>query len=118
MLILTDNFHSGWMKTVEEKVEKGRVQIDPPLFVCFVFLEEQYVSDIVNYIDHGDPQIRGATAILCGTIVCSILTKSRFDVENWLSSITTSTGNTWVHLLRLEFGAFSCALTLIFFFNC
>nr|XP_056711144.1 huntingtin [Euleptes europaea] len=56
---------------------------------------EQYVSDIVNYIDHGDPQIRGATAILCGTIVCSILTKSRFDVENWLTSTTASTGNSF-----------------------
>uniref|UniRef100_A0A8C4VRD4 Huntingtin n=1 Tax=Gopherus evgoodei TaxID=1825980 RepID=A0A8C4VRD4_9SAUR len=44
---------------------------------------EQYVSDVLNYIDHGDPQIRGATAILCGTIVYSILNKSRFDVENW-----------------------------------
>ncbi|XP_077157717.1 huntingtin isoform X3 [Paroedura picta] len=57
--------------------------------------EEQYVSDIVNYIDHGDPQIRGATAILCGTIVCSILTKSRFDVENWLANIAVSTGNSF-----------------------
>ncbi|XP_061440675.1 huntingtin [Rhineura floridana] len=55
--------------------------------------EEQYISDIVNYIDHGDPQIRGATAILCGTIVFSILSKSRFDVENWLASIRASTGN-------------------------
>lgn len=100
---------------MKRKLRKAAYKLIPPLFVCFVFLEEQYVSDIVNYIDHGDPQIRGATAILCGTIVCSILTKSRFDVENWLSSITTSTGNTGVHLLRLEFGAFSCALTLIFF---
>ncbi|XP_066488921.1 huntingtin [Tiliqua scincoides] len=55
--------------------------------------EEQYVSDIVNYIDHGDPQIRGATAILCGTIVHSILSKSRFEVETWLAGIRTSTGN-------------------------
>ncbi|XP_042325579.1 huntingtin [Sceloporus undulatus] len=55
--------------------------------------EEEFVKDIVNYIDHGDPQIRGATAILCGTIVYSILTKSRFDVENWLASIRVSTGN-------------------------
>ncbi|XP_060634006.2 huntingtin isoform X2 [Anolis sagrei] len=57
--------------------------------------EEEYVKDIMNYIDHGDPQIRGATAILCGTIVYSILTKSRFDVENWLASIRVSTGNTF-----------------------
>ncbi|KAM9142848.1 huntingtin isoform 2-T2 [Pangshura tecta] len=55
--------------------------------------EEQYVSDILNYIDHGDPQIRGATAILCGTIVYSILNKSRFDVENWLANVRSSTGN-------------------------
>ncbi|XP_058693316.1 huntingtin isoform X3 [Poecile atricapillus] len=55
--------------------------------------EEQYVSDILNYIDHGDPQIRGATAILCGTIVNSILIKSRFDVEKWLMNVRSSTGN-------------------------
>ncbi|NWV76022.1 HD protein, partial [Dasyornis broadbenti] len=55
--------------------------------------EEQYVSDILNYIDHGDPQIRGATAILCGTIVNSILIKSRFDVEKWLINVRNSTGN-------------------------
>ncbi|NWW82021.1 HD protein, partial [Climacteris rufus] len=55
--------------------------------------EEQYVSDILNYIDHGDPQIRGATAILCGTIVNSILLKSRFDVEKWLINVRSSTGN-------------------------
>ncbi|EMP35554.1 Huntingtin, partial [Chelonia mydas] len=55
--------------------------------------EEQYVSDVLNYIDHGDPQIRGATAILCGTIVYSILNKSRFDVENWLANVRSSTGN-------------------------
>ncbi|XP_072857095.2 huntingtin isoform X2 [Pogona vitticeps] len=55
--------------------------------------EEEYVKDILNYIDHGDPQIRGATAILCGTIIYSILSKSRFDVENWLACIRVSTGN-------------------------
>uniref|UniRef100_A0A669P4L9 Huntingtin n=1 Tax=Phasianus colchicus TaxID=9054 RepID=A0A669P4L9_PHACC len=55
--------------------------------------KEQYVSDILNYIDHGDPQIRGATAILCGTIINSILLKSRFDVEKWLVNVRSSTGN-------------------------
>ncbi|NXJ12059.1 HD protein, partial [Odontophorus gujanensis] len=55
--------------------------------------EEQYVSDILNYIDHGDPQIRGATAILCGTIINSILLKSRFDVEKWLVNVRNSTGS-------------------------
>ncbi|XP_063313793.1 huntingtin [Pelobates fuscus] len=57
--------------------------------------EKQYVSDIVNYINHGDPQVRGATAILCGTIVFSILNKSRFDAENWLAHVKSSTGNTF-----------------------
>ncbi|NXG43244.1 HD protein, partial [Psilopogon haemacephalus] len=55
--------------------------------------EEQYVSDVLNYIEHGDPQIRGATAILCGTIINSILIKSRFDVEKWLLNVRSSTGN-------------------------
>ncbi|XP_006893721.1 PREDICTED: huntingtin [Elephantulus edwardii] len=57
--------------------------------------EEQYVSDILNYIDHGDPQIRGATAILCGTLVHSILTRSRFHVSDWLGAMRGLTGNTF-----------------------
>ncbi|XP_064420262.1 huntingtin isoform X1 [Latimeria chalumnae] len=56
--------------------------------------EEQYVSDVLKYIEHGDPQIRGATAILCGTIIHSILSKSRFNVESWMSSVKSSTENT------------------------
>ncbi|XP_012879339.1 PREDICTED: huntingtin [Dipodomys ordii] len=55
--------------------------------------EEQYVSDILNYIDHGDPQVRGATAILCGTLICSILSRSRFQVGDWLGTIRVLTGN-------------------------
>ncbi|KAL7976412.1 hypothetical protein Chor_015476 [Crotalus horridus] len=55
--------------------------------------EEQYVKDIVNYIDHGDPQIRGTTAILCGTIIYSILVQSCFSVESWLENIKASPGN-------------------------
>lgn len=57
--------------------------------------EEQYVSDILNYINHGDPQIRGATAILCGTIIYSILNKSRFDAETWINNVKDATGNTF-----------------------
>ncbi|MGH0149362.1 UNVERIFIED_CONTAM: hypothetical protein FKN15_015158 [Acipenser sinensis] len=55
--------------------------------------EQQYISDILKYIDHGDPQIRGATAVLCGTIIYSILNKTRFNVESWLANVKTSTGN-------------------------
>ncbi|XP_037064081.1 huntingtin isoform X3 [Peromyscus leucopus] len=57
--------------------------------------EEQYVSDILNYIDHGDPQVRGATAILCGTLIYSILSRSRLRVGDWLGTIRTLTGNTF-----------------------
>lgn len=57
--------------------------------------EEQYVSDILNYIDHGDPQVRGATAILCGTLIYSILSRSRLRVGDWLGNIRTLTGNTF-----------------------
>ncbi|XP_062068838.1 huntingtin isoform X1 [Lepus europaeus] len=57
--------------------------------------EEQYVSDILNYIDHGDPQVRGATAILCGTLISSILSRSRFCVEDWMGTVRTLTGNTF-----------------------
>ncbi|XP_066242929.1 huntingtin isoform X4 [Saccopteryx leptura] len=57
--------------------------------------EEQYVSDILSYIDHGDPQVRGATAILCGTLICSILSRSHFQVGDWMGSVRTQTGNTF-----------------------
>ncbi|XP_023593769.1 huntingtin, partial [Trichechus manatus latirostris] len=57
--------------------------------------EEQYVSDILNYIDHGDPQVRGATAILCGTLVYSILSRARFHVGDWLGALRSLTGNTF-----------------------
>uniref|UniRef100_A0A9J8APY8 Huntingtin n=1 Tax=Cyprinus carpio carpio TaxID=630221 RepID=A0A9J8APY8_CYPCA len=39
--------------------------------------EQQYISDILQYIEHGDPQIRGATAILCGALIQAIQLKTR-----------------------------------------
>uniref|UniRef100_A0A8C7ACU7 Huntingtin n=1 Tax=Neovison vison TaxID=452646 RepID=A0A8C7ACU7_NEOVI len=57
--------------------------------------EEQYVSDILNYIDHGDPQVRGATAVLCGTLISSILSRSRFQVGDWMGTVRALTGNTF-----------------------
>lgn len=55
--------------------------------------DEQYISDVLNYIAHGDPQVRGATAILCGTLVCSILSRSRFRVGDWMGAVRTLTGS-------------------------
>ncbi|XP_064193966.1 huntingtin-like [Anguilla rostrata] len=55
--------------------------------------EQQYISDILGFVEHGDPQIRGATAVLCGTLIHSILKKTRFCVEPWLGSVRSSTGN-------------------------
>ncbi|KAB0354510.1 hypothetical protein FD755_023048 [Muntiacus reevesi] len=57
--------------------------------------EEQYVSDVLNYIEHGDPQVRGATAILCGTLVCSVLRRCRFHVAAWMGAVRARTGNTF-----------------------
>ncbi|KAM8804110.1 huntingtin [Rhynchonycteris naso] len=57
--------------------------------------EEQYISDVLSYVDHGDPQVRGATAILCGTLICSILSRSHFQVGDWMGSVQTRTGNTF-----------------------
>ncbi|XP_026341829.2 huntingtin [Ursus arctos] len=57
--------------------------------------EEQYVSDILSYIDHGDPQVRGATAVLCGTLISSILSRSRFQVGDWMGTVRALTGNTF-----------------------
>ncbi|XP_062376493.1 huntingtin isoform X2 [Sardina pilchardus] len=55
--------------------------------------EQQYISDILRYVDHGDPQIRGATAILCGALIQAILLKTRFNVETWLATVQSATGN-------------------------
>ncbi|CAG5929093.1 unnamed protein product [Menidia menidia] len=41
--------------------------------------EQQYISDVLGLVDHGDPQIRGATAILCGAIIQAALTKTRYN---------------------------------------
>lgn len=79
----------------------------------FVSTEEQYVSDILNYIDHGDPQVRGATAILCGTLIYSILSKSRLCVGNWLGNIRTLTGNGQFVLANSVY----CSQVHVSFFN-
>ncbi|XP_067838539.1 huntingtin isoform X1 [Heptranchias perlo] len=54
--------------------------------------EEQCISDILKYVDHGDPQIRGATALLCSTFIHSVLTKTRFNPESWLATVRGATG--------------------------
>uniref|UniRef100_A0A672KV16 Huntingtin n=1 Tax=Sinocyclocheilus grahami TaxID=75366 RepID=A0A672KV16_SINGR len=55
--------------------------------------EQQYISDILQYIEHGDPQIRGATAILCGALIQAIQLNTRYNTETWLSQIHSITGN-------------------------
>ncbi|XP_078146494.1 huntingtin isoform X4 [Centroberyx gerrardi] len=55
--------------------------------------EQQYISDVLGLIDHGDPQIRGATAILCGAIIQAALTKTRYNIHTWLASVQSATGN-------------------------
>ncbi|XP_068177228.1 huntingtin isoform X2 [Antennarius striatus] len=55
--------------------------------------EQQYISDVLGLIEHGDPQIRGATAILCGAIVQAALTKTRYNIHTWLASVQSATGN-------------------------
>ncbi|XP_061107320.1 huntingtin-like isoform X2 [Conger conger] len=55
--------------------------------------EQQYVTDVLHYIEHGDPQVRGATAVLCGAIICSVLHKTRFSAEPWLAQVQSFTGN-------------------------
>ncbi|KAG7222921.1 hypothetical protein INR49_015948 [Caranx melampygus] len=55
--------------------------------------EQQYISDVLGLIDHGDPQIRGATAILCGAILQAALTKTHYNIDTWLASVQSATGN-------------------------
>eukprot|EP00066_Takifugu_rubripes_P022022 XP_011611288.1 PREDICTED: huntingtin isoform X1 [Takifugu rubripes] len=55
--------------------------------------EQQYISDVLGFIDHGDPQIRGATAILCAAIIQAALSKMRYNIHSWLASVQSKTGN-------------------------
>ncbi|XP_075946777.1 huntingtin isoform X3 [Anarhichas minor] len=55
--------------------------------------EQQYISDMLGLIAHGDPQIRGATAILCAAIIQAALTKTRYNIHTWLASVQSATGN-------------------------
>lgn len=54
--------------------------------------EQQYISDILGLVNHGDPQIRGATAILCAAIIQAALTKTRYNIHTWLASVQSATG--------------------------
>ncbi|XP_033945672.1 huntingtin isoform X3 [Pseudochaenichthys georgianus] len=56
-------------------------------------VEQQYISDMLGLADHGDPQIRGAIAILCGAIIQAALTKTRYNIHSWLASVQSATGN-------------------------
>uniref|UniRef100_A0A3Q3IE51 Huntingtin n=1 Tax=Monopterus albus TaxID=43700 RepID=A0A3Q3IE51_MONAL len=71
--------------------------LHPEAFFNSLYLEpldeQQYISDVLGLIDHGDPQIRGATAILCGAIIQAALTKTRYNVHAWLASVRSTTGN-------------------------
>ncbi|XP_029909398.1 huntingtin isoform X3 [Myripristis murdjan] len=76
--------------------------LHPEAFFNFLYLEpldgipaeeQQYISDVLGFIDHGDPQIRGATAILCGAIIQAALTKTRYNIHTWLASVQSATGN-------------------------
>ncbi|XP_063739471.1 huntingtin isoform X5 [Eleginops maclovinus] len=55
--------------------------------------EQQYISDMLGLADHGDPQIRGAIAILCAAIIQAALTKTRYNIHSWLASVQSATGN-------------------------
>lgn len=54
--------------------------------------EQQYISDVLGLIDHADPQIRGATAILCGAILQAALIKTRYNMHSWLAGVQRATG--------------------------
>ena len=60
---------------------------------CSALIEQQYLSDVLWLVDHGDPQIRGATAILCGAIIHAALTKTRFNIQTWQASVQSATGS-------------------------
>lgn len=62
------------------------------MFSFSLSAEQQYISDVLGLIDHGDPQIRGAMAILCGAIIQAALTKTRYNIHTWLASVGSATG--------------------------
>ncbi|XP_036790018.1 huntingtin isoform X7 [Oncorhynchus mykiss] len=55
--------------------------------------EQQYISDVLCLVAHGDPQVRGAAGVLCGAVIHSALNKTRYNIHTWMTSVHTSTGN-------------------------
>ncbi|XP_029601152.1 huntingtin isoform X1 [Salmo trutta] len=55
--------------------------------------EQQYISDVLCLVSHGDPQVRGVTGVLCGAVIHSALTKTRYNIHSWMTGVHTSTGN-------------------------
>ncbi|XP_070971741.1 huntingtin [Oncorhynchus clarkii lewisi] len=55
--------------------------------------EQQYISDVLCLVAHGDPQVRGAAGVLCGAVIHSALNKTRYNIHTWMTSVHASTGN-------------------------
>ncbi|KAM6972635.1 huntingtin [Aplochiton taeniatus] len=55
--------------------------------------DQQYISEVLALVDHGDPQIRGTTSILCGALMQASLLKTRYNIHSWLATLRTTTGN-------------------------
>ncbi|KAJ8247772.1 hypothetical protein GJAV_G00250130 [Gymnothorax javanicus] len=90
------------VKTLAVSCIGAAVALHPEVFFYRLYMEplldlqldeQQYISDILLLAEHGDPQIRGATAVLCGTLISSVLSKTRFCVDPWLNSVRSCTEN-------------------------
>ena len=55
------------------------------LLLIFLSIGElQPLSDILRYASHGDPQLKGNTAVLVGNLMWAILRVSHGNMNKWL----------------------------------
>nr|XP_006822985.1 PREDICTED: huntingtin [Saccoglossus kowalevskii] len=63
--------------------------------------DEQLIRDILLYIRHLDPQMRGNTAILIGQLIKSVVIESKYKCDSWLQTTCEQSQTKFVPLDEL-----------------
>lgn len=63
------------------------------LMVMFVVVGElQDIRDILRYVSHSDPQLKGNTAVVIGHLLRAVLTEGRGNFDKWVQSSGVTRG--------------------------
>ncbi|XP_078660473.1 huntingtin-like [Branchiostoma floridae x Branchiostoma belcheri] len=68
----------------------------------------QLVRDVLLFSDHGDPQLKGNTAVLVGNFIHSALTEARLKYDLWIQAICEEQGTPPLQLESLVSCLQSC----------